>query len=192
MTVSNREPAELVAGDTWAWRRTDLAVAYPASQGWALSYVLVAANAVIPVAATADGDAHMVNVPAVDTAGYVAGLYTWDAYVAKTPDRFRVGRGTVKILPNLQAAGLTGVDGRSHARRVLDAIEAVIECRAGKDQASYQIGDRRLDRTPIADLLKLRDSYRAEVARQRSAERLRQGKGTGRMVLTRFREGFRS
>lgn len=191
MTVPICEPAELVAGDTWIWTRPDLVSAYPASQGWSLSYVLVNAGAVIAVSATAEGDVFTVNAPAETTADKVAGVYNWEAYVAVGTDRFRVGRGTVKILPNLQAAGLTGHDGRSHARRVLDAIEAVIEGRASKDQASYQIGDRRLDRTPITDLLKLRNTYKAEVGRERQAERLRQGKGTGRMVLTRFREGFR-
>ena len=49
-----------------------------------------------------------------------------------------------------------------HVRRVIDAIEAVIERRATKDQKSYSIDGRSLERTPIDELLLLRDRYRAE------------------------------
>jgi hypothetical protein len=51
---------------------------------------------------------------------------------------------------------------RTHAKRVLDAIEAVLENRANLDQQSYTVEGKRLDRTPISELLKLRREYQAE------------------------------
>jgi hypothetical protein len=44
------------------------------------------------------------------------------------------------------AAQVDGYDGRDHVRRVLDAIEAVIENRATIDQQHYQINNRSLTR----------------------------------------------
>jgi hypothetical protein len=69
----------------------------------------------------------------------------------------------MRVKPNLLAPG---ADGRSFVKQALDAIEAVLAKRATKDQERYVIevnGSRReLWRTPIGDLLKLRDRYRAE------------------------------
>ena len=67
--------------------------------------------------------------------------------------------------------------GDSHAQTVLDAIEAVIENRASLDQQSYTIAGRRLDRMPIADLLMLRDRYKAEVFKEEVEARIAAGLG---------------
>jgi len=69
---------------------------------------------------------------------------------------------------------------------VLDAIEAVIENRATLDQESYQIGGRSLKRMPIADLMRLRQLYRAEVAGEEAAAKLAAGLGTARKVQVRL------
>ena len=82
------------------------------------------------------------------------------------------------MLPDL-ATKSTGYDARTHARIVLDAIEAVIENRASKDQERYMIAGRELWRTPIPMLLKLRQTYRAEVKAQALAEKIQSGTGVG-------------
>lgn len=93
-----------------------------------------------------------------------------------------VEEGQVRILEDLVSAA-PGFDGRSHAEKVLEAIEAVIEGRASLDQSQYTINNRSLTRTPVADLLKLRNTYRAEVRAQRMAKR---GRGPSRRHLVRF------
>lgn len=183
-TIPTREPAILRAGDTWRWKRADLTSFNPAS-GWTLSYVLINSAGKIEFSATADGVDFLVDEAAADTASHAAGVYSWFAYVSNDPDRFEVGTGTVEVRPDLAAAAV--LDTRSHARKVLEAIEAVLERRATKDQEEYSIEGRSLKRTPIADLVKLRDRYRAEVDSEIAAERLAQGLGTGRKILTRFR-----
>ena len=90
-------------------------------------------------------------------------------------------RGTLEVLPRYdQAANL---DDRSHARKVLEAIEAVIEGRATKDQEEYTIGSRTLKRTPVKELLELRDKYRGEVHAEELAENARNGKQGGKLVV---------
>ena len=60
--------------------------------------------------------------------------------------------GALEIVADI--AGMTeGHDPRAHAEKVLEAIEAVIEKRATKDQESYTIKNRSLARTGSTPLL---------------------------------------
>jgi hypothetical protein len=60
---------------------------------------------------------------------------------------------------------------RTHAQIALANIEAVLAKRSTQDQERYTINNRELWRTPLGDLLKLRDYYRAEVRREKQAQR---------------------
>ena len=177
-----KEPTEVVAGDTWKWKRADLAD-YPAS-AWTLTYYVSNSSGKINQAALAEGDAHVVTFAASATAALAAGRYRLEGYVAKDGERYRVFAGSLKVEPDLTASG--SIDARSHAEKVLDAIEAVLEARATKDQSSYTIEGRTLSRTPIEDLLRLRDVYRNEVNRERALDRIRSGRPGGRQTLVRF------
>jgi len=190
MDIPTAEPTEIVAGASLKWRREDMSADYPAPT-WSLSYLFVDladSTRKFTVAAVADGAYFAVSVTPAVTVTYTPGTYEWAAYVTDGTDRYRVDHGTAKVLADLAALPV-GYDGRSHARRVLDAIEAVIAGRASKDQESYQIAGRSLNRTPIPDLMKLRQTYRNEVRREEKAEAIRNGLQTGRMVLTRFGRG---
>jgi hypothetical protein len=158
--VPTSVPTQVTAGDTLAWQIT--LADYPASAGWVLTYALAAAAGQIAITASASGDDHRVSVAAATSAAYVPCNYAWQAYVTKTTERHMVDSGTIQILPNL-AVQAGGFDGRSHAQKTLEALEAWIE---GHDMAvaDYQIAGRAMKYHAIPDLLKLRDTYKAEVA----------------------------
>ncbi|BBF76065.1 hypothetical protein URS_0009 [Acinetobacter ursingii] len=86
-----------------------------------------------------------------------------------------IDAGVVEIKTDL-ATITENTDLRSHARKTLDAIEAVIEKRATIDQERYRINNRELYRTPFETLVKLRSLYRAEVSRE-------QAKASGKSVF---------
>lgn len=175
------EPSQLRVGDTWSWRRS--LPDYPASKGWVLTYELVNGSDCISIAATADGDDHLVVVPAVDTSNKAAGDYQWLARVRKAGVVTSIESGVMTVLPDFSRA----VDARSHVRKVLAAIERILEGRATKDDQEYSIGGRSLKRTPIPDLLLLRDKYKIDLANEIAAENLQKGLGTGKRILVRFR-----
>jgi hypothetical protein len=75
VTTPTNEPIEARAGDTWSWRRDDLAD-YPAPT-WVLKYRAKNAAGGFEIVAAADGAAHLVTVPAATTAVYTAGIYDW-------------------------------------------------------------------------------------------------------------------
>ena len=179
--IPTTEPAVARAGDTWKWTKT--LADYPASEGWALTYRFKSSDYAFEAAATTSGDDYAVTVAATTTDDVVAGLYTWVAQVAYGGEKFTVDSGVLTVNPDYHTGTSTATyDGRSHARIVLAAIEAVIEGRASIDQEGYEIAGRSLKRTPIPDLLKLRQAYRAEVAAEASAEAIASGLGSGRKI----------
>lgn len=180
--IASKEPELVVAGDTWTWRRDDLSD-YPAS-AWTLTFYVSNASGKLDAEAVADGDAFVVTFAAANTAGLAAGTYRLEGYVVNGAERYRIYTGSIEVEPNLASAG--NIDARSHAEKALDAIQAVIEGRASKDQISYTIEGRTLSRTPIEDLLRLRDVYRREVSQERARDRIRSGRPAGRSTLVRF------
>lgn len=180
-SVPTNEPAQLRAGITWEWNRDDIAD-YPAPT-WTLKYWFkrMGGTDKFSITATANGTGFSVSVPATTTAAYVADDYTWVAVVTSGAETREVDHGTLKLLPRYDAD--VALDDRTHARKVLEAIEAVIEGRASKDQEEYTIGQRSLKRTPLADLLELRNKYRAEVFGEQLAENAANGKQGGKLVF---------
>lgn len=172
-----RFPTTIRAGLTFS---ADLVVPeYPAPE-WEISAILRGPTP-IDLTATGDGDIHTFEAAAALTTTWPAGAYAVSIRATRAAEVVEVEAGEIEILADLAAVSTTH-DPRGHARLVLDAIEAVIENRATKDQQSYTIGGRSLQRTPLGDLLNLRAHYRREVARETKG-RL---KLVGRAVKVRF------
>jgi len=162
---------------------------YPAPT-WVLEWALVKTGDQILITASASGSDHAVQYSPTITDGWEAGVYAWVAYVYREAlgvktEKYTLESGSIEILPDLEAL-TSGVDARSHARKVLDAINAVMENRATTDQQSYSIAGRQLVRMPIADLLALQSQYEAKVRAEESAERVNQGLPGRRRILTRL------
>ena len=167
------EPATLVAGDTWVWKRTDL-TDYPTSE-YALSYEARLegdGTDSISISASESGTDYLVTVAAATTAAYTVGTWRWDAYITRSSDsaRVRIGSGVWEVKPD--RANSTA-DPRSHVKIVLDAIEATLEGRATAstlDVLGAATGDRNITRDKDA-LRALRKDYMAqyqvELARER-------------------------
>ncbi len=181
------EPGTIIAGDRIAWKRSDLDSDYPIAS-YSLKYSARLENAgstEIEITASESGSDYIVEVGQATTAAYTAGVYHWQAYIIRSTDseRITVDSGTWEVKANRDAAT---TDPRGHVKKVLDAIEATIEGRASKDQEKYAIQGRELWRTPVADLILLRDKYRAEYVRETRNERIANGLGHGGIIKTRF------
>lgn len=181
MTTPTQVPLKLFAGDSWSWER-DFSD-YPAPT-WTAAWYFEKHNAAFSVSAGVSGSKHTGAVDTATSGPLNPGRYRWLLVVTSGVTRSTIERGWLEIAINPAAAGM--VDHRTHARRVLDAIEAVIEGRATHDQASVSIAGRSLSRMLISELLLLRDRYRAEAASEEQAEQLASGLKPRNRLLTRF------
>lgn len=181
--IPTSEPARLRAGDTWKWTRT--LADYPAPT-WTLKYRFKSSKGGFEVAAAAIGTDHAVTVAAATSGTFIADTYTWIAWVEAGSEKFTVGSGAVVIDPDYRSTGAaTPLDDRAHARKMLAAIESWLETR-DPAVAEYEIAGRRMKYVPLAELVKLRQRYRSEVAALEAADRLARGEGFGRKIQFRI------
>lgn len=144
------------------------------------------------VTGVAESTGWRVTVPATTTTGFDAGLWTWQAIATNTtpdPDvQYTAGRGQFTVKATLEYTGDPGAfDDRSRAEIDLGHVETAIRTLAqGGVVQEYSIGNRSLKRYKMSELLQLRDTLKAEVDRERRAEKVKQGLGNPGVTRVRF------
>lgn len=204
--MTGPEPLEIILGDTLTWIRRDV-VAYSendagewetteikASAGWTLKFSAVGKLGQFSITAAADpddADDFKFTVTAAVTAAYTAGDYKWQLTATYGAGasliRHTIAEGWVTLTDNIAARNAL-YDNRSHAKKMLDAIEAELEGKgtsATLSLVSYAIAGRSKDQK-VEVLIKLRAVYKREYESEVAAERIKAGLGSGRKILTRF------
>jgi len=180
------EPTLLQAGDRWAWRRPDLVTDYPTAD-YALSYIArrEGTGERIAITASETADGYVVEVASSVTATYEPGRYQWSAFITRSSDsaRAEIGYGSFEVKAN---RATSTDDPRGVAQVMLDNIEAYLKDPSNLTAASYSIAGRSLSRWNRTDLLEERDRLKAEINRERQAEKLRNGLGTNQQIRVRF------
>jgi len=178
ITPLTSEPASIIAGDTISWK---IALPdYPASSGWTLKYKAVCAAGYIAIVSTADGSDHVVSVAKATSAAYTPGTYTLVKYVESATEQVTLAELVLEVKPGI-AAKTAAFDNRTHVKKVLDAIEAVLEGRAAVDQQELTIDGTTLKRMPVADLLRLRSLYFGYYRQEKAALDLSKNSGFGKI-----------
>ena len=171
------------AGDTLDM--TESVSGYPSTDGWTLYHQLIpqTSGTSIQLASTGTGGDHRTLYPPSTTTAWAAGAYSWFSWVSlSTSSRVSVGSGFLTIVAN-PATSTTAVDNRSHVRKVLDAINAVIEGRATHDMAQYMIQGRQVTLLGPEQLIRWRGYYQTLV----NAEEVRSGQRKAQGLRVKFR-----
>lgn len=179
----NNIPASIVSGDSARWTDTDLEDV--TSSEWTLTYYL-RGPATLDVQGVAFAGGWNFSITTAQSATLTAGAYSFSAVATKTGERKTLGSGSLTVAPNIASAG-AGFDGRSQAKKDLDAVQAAIRTIiSGGAVQSYSIGNRSLSKMPMADLLALESKLKAEVFREGRADSIRKGLGDPRTLKVRF------
>jgi hypothetical protein len=177
-------PERFIAGDELdigPWTFDD----YPAST-WDLSWALVVDGSQLQLTAQESGDDFSLTIGSAFTAAFPPGLYSWQAYVTDVGgDRTTIGEGVVEVITDFDQQG-SGFDARSPVKKTLDAIVAVIENRATKDQMGYTIQGRSLARTLLSDLVEFRAKYQQLYDAELKGLEALKGKTSSNLHKTRF------
>lgn len=171
-------PKSMVAGDSLRVNWVDLASAYPAGNGYTVSVIFVpeAGGTSTQIEAEAGSGVWSLILPGATSADWAPGPFRWAIKVEGAAGRFTPDNGIIQILPDPASTA----DARSHARRVLDAIERAIEGRASRTDLETTLADgRQIKRMSHKELLDMRDAYARKVAN----EDRRKGRGGPRRVL---------
>lgn len=132
---------------------------YKAANGYTLKVILRGPQNSELTAAASD-DNYTVELTAA-----ASGTYLYTVVAESTTARHLIETGQIEFLPDPTSADAS--DLRTHAQKVLEAIEAVLEKRATKAEQSYSIAGRSITKIPLAELYELRNKYKAEVQTQR-------------------------
>ena len=179
-------PSVLQLGDFWAWKKSNLASDYPTAD-YSLSYEFNLIDGATPanftIGTTESGDEYIVATS--NTSSYTKGEYNWVEYITRTSDnaRIKLSEGFTEIQDNYAT---TNASVRSFAKRVLDAVNAVIENRATMDQSSMSIAGRSLSRMSISELHELKDRYNIEYKQEKQKARIANGQGSGNTIKVKF------
>jgi hypothetical protein len=159
---------------------------YLSTDGWAVSYAFVKAGTQKVVTATSQADGTHLAAIAADDSNWSPGTYRWQKYATKLTQRVTVATGEIIVDTNF-AAQTAGYDGRSHAVRALEAIEATLERRASTDHLNFSIdtgnGSRAVGRMLPAQLMVMRDRYQAMVDNEKTAELIAKGMGAPKILF---------
>ena len=184
--MSSNMPGTIFQNTSVSW--TDTVPDYPADQGWTLKYSLFNASLAKTFTSSASGSEHAFSLMPADTAALDPGRYDWTAYVenASGTERHVIWTGVVKV--QADPASATPQDLRTHARKMLDAIEAALEGRATAQQLDLvraALNGRAIEQSSER-LLVLRDKYRAEVAAEERAQAIANGEQVANRLKVRF------
>lgn len=134
---------------------------YPASEGHTYTYTFINSSGKLEVTGTAQNDDYLFSIAPADTSALTAGVYKWQSTISDGTDTYDVDDGFTEFITSF--ADETTYDYRSHARTVLDAIEATIEGRASAAQLSITVEGKAIQYWSADDLMKFHARYKALV-----------------------------
>lgn len=180
-------PKSIVIGDLVQFKLTQFSTDYP-NTSHSMTFMArsgTGANVEFSIAASNSGDDYLFSASSAATSAFVAGLYHYQIEVLETSsnNRLILDQGELDVTVDLD---VNAVDPRTHAEKMLQKIEAVLENRADADVSSYSIAGRSLTKMTPEELLTWRDNYRREVKAYRRKLDVKHGRKTSSSILVRF------
>lgn len=162
---------------------------YSAADGWAITFDFrgkeKTAISFTSTQDSANSANHFVSLTPTTTAAWIPGDYRGVGRATNGTQKFTVWTGALTVNAELNTQ-TDNFDTRSHARKCLDAIEAVMEGKATRDVLNTTIAGQSISRLTPDQLITFRSYYRAEVAAEEAEEAIANGRSGGNQILARF------
>lgn len=182
-------PGQLTRGDRWMWKRTVMVPDYPVAS-YQLKYsfrTLNSAHHEIEITATenTDPDEYIIEVASTTTSNYHVADYAYQEYIIRSSDSERIvySTGIITVKHDFDSQN---TDIRSHARKIYDSLEAMLENRATIDQMSMSIAGRSLSRMTPAEIREWYNHYKYQVKLETKKMRISKGQPTGSEIKVKF------
>jgi hypothetical protein len=186
MDIPTIEPTVIAAGTTVRWTK-DISADYNPVLGWSLAYFI---NGPVATAITASvtGSLFSVTIAASTTAGWMAGIYSWESRASLSGESYVVGSGSFTVKADASQLE-NGYDPRTPAKRILDAHMAAYETYAGRIEKQYSINSagRSFVYEDKAALISAIQFWQSTVLAEEQSEKIARGENSGRNILVRFK-----
>jgi hypothetical protein len=184
-------PNEITAGDSVSWYDDAFKdnIGNDIAPGdWTLKYALRGKVTIDITASVVDGQWKSTLAP-TDTVDLTsATILYWQAYATKGSDKVTLGSGQISVKPSLVDVASSSYDGRSQAKKDLDAVQAAIRAViSGGAVQRYVIGNREVQKMQLADLYQIEARLKYEVASEKRAESIAKGLGDPRTLAIKFK-----
>lgn len=176
--IPSTEPTEFVQGETVKWTKTFSD--FPTSEAWAIVYEL-RGESTEAVTGSIAGDEYEFELTASETAAMTIGDYWWQSWAEKGAEKYVIASGRMTLKSDLGEEA-AGYDGRSNAKIILDALNALAEGKATKDQRDVMVGDRRIVRLAPQELMDWISFYQARYNKELADENVARGKSPNKNI----------
>lgn len=177
------EPNSLIAGNSYNWKETS--ATYTPKAGWSLIYYFNGPSKGTVTGSKYDDETFQVTASAAFTNTLAIGTYTMTGLLSASTDRYSFSTTVLEVKQNPSTAP-AGYDARSHAKKCLDLIEAAIESITPDGVVSLSIAGRSRTNYSVAELLKLKNYYEAQVRNEEATERMTKGMPGKSQIFIRF------
>ena len=198
-------PASLYAGDAISWevhlQRPNGPTLYTAADGYSPLYILNLRTSAGTKARIADGETGItitegdpgifeITLAGSFTNTLPVGTLDWVLFADTSGERYHITNGSIEILPNVETEAT--YDPRTHAQKMVDAIDAHLEAltRGELGMTSISIatpdGNRSFTQMERSEIITWRNYYLREVEREQDLVRRRQGQPSRRYIKSRF------
>lgn len=182
-------PSVINAADSVSWlddATTDNLGNPIAPPSWSLTYIINGATT-LTLSGVQSGTGWVTSITSAQSTNLTAGTYYWQAFATNGSSRVTLGAGQLQVKANLAAAA-ANFDGRSQARKDLDAVQSAIRSMiSGGGVQEYTIGNRSIRKMSVESLLMLETKLKHEVAREERAQRMKSGLGDPNNLYVRFK-----
>lgn len=184
-------PTRFVQGDTVTWRSSNLSGLDPLTGKQVnflpSDYTLIwtfGGEDTFSVESVPDGDEFVTTIISSVSNDLTPGqLYYQCSVQVQSGEKKQLATGSILVVGLADSP----FDARTNAEQMLAAVDkAILDRLSGGAVQSYSIKGRNLAYMPLGELRALRDSLKAEVAREKAAESLNNGFGDPRQMFVRF------
>lgn len=181
-------PERFTAGDTFSILGVGFA-GYPAPT-WSLQLVLANRYGQQVITSTPNGSTHDLTETAANTALWVPGVWSWQAYATDGTTRATVAQGQLTVERNL-ATALAGDETRSTWEQIRDDLLAALAKFVSDPHrgamSSFSIGGRSRVYRSIAEIRAELQGVEAEIAHERRKAKIAAGlRGQARTIRQRW------
>ena len=139
------------------------------------------------VTGSAYGTGWEFSISATDSSAFDAGEWTWEAITSKGAEKFRAGAGALTVFQSQTFTGTpAALDDRTTAEKRLAEVEEAFPALSIGKVSEYSVGNRSFKYHDLDQLRVYLIDLRAQVAREKTAEKIANGLGNPRNFAVRF------